>query len=178
MPVYPYNGQYPSLGPDTFVAPDAVVVGDVETGRDVSFWFQTVTRGDVNSIRVGAETNIQDGTILHVTHETHPLLIGRGVVVGHAAVLHGCTVGDGSLIGIGARVLDGAVVEPGAQVGAGAVVSPGTVVPGGQLALGIPAHPVRRLSEQEIELIGDIRQRYVRLKTEYREMLAGATTRA
>jgi carbonic anhydrase/acetyltransferase-like protein (isoleucine patch superfamily) len=178
MPAYPYNGMTPALGPRTFVAPDAVIVGDVTSGADVSFWFQTVTRGDVNSIRIGAETNIQDGAVLHVTHETHPLVLGEGVVVGHAAVLHGCTIGDQALIGIGARVLDGAVIESGAQVGAGAVVSPGTVIPSGWLALGVPARPVRELTAAEADVIGEIRMRYVRLKNEYDEALAGSAVGA
>ena len=121
MPVYPYEGKLPVLGEGTWIAPDAVVAGDVTTGRDVSFWFQTVTRGDVNRITIGEETNIQDASVLHVTHETHPLHIARRVVVGHSVVLHGCTVEEGALIGIGARVLDGAVIEAGAQIGAGAL---------------------------------------------------------
>jgi carbonic anhydrase/acetyltransferase-like protein (isoleucine patch superfamily) len=126
------------LGERVFLAPSAEVAGDVEVGDDASFWFHTAARGDVNRIRIGARTNVQDGAVLHVTHETHPLAIGDGVVIGHAAVLHGCTVEDGALIGIGARVLDGAVVETGAQVGAGAVVPPGTRIPAHHLALGIP----------------------------------------
>ena len=139
MPFHPYQGRWPTLGARVFLAPGAHLCGDVVLGDDVSFWFHTVARGDVNTIRIGARTNIQDGTVLHVTHVRHPLVIGAGVVVGHQAVLHGCTVEDGALIGIGARVLDGAVVERGAQVGAGAVVAPGHRVQAGHLALGIPA---------------------------------------
>ena len=138
MPVHPYQGRWPTLGARVFLAPGAHVVGDVVLGDDVSFWFHTVARGDVNSIRVGARTNIQDGTVLHVTHVRHPLVIGEGVVVGHQAVLHGCTIEDGALIGIGARVLDGAVVERGAQVGAGAVVAPGHRDPGRPPGAGHP----------------------------------------
>jgi carbonic anhydrase/acetyltransferase-like protein (isoleucine patch superfamily) len=150
------------------VAPSAVITGDVELGDDVSFWFHTVARGDVNWIRIGERTNVQDGSVLHVTHETHPLEIGRGVVVGHQVVLHGCTIEDGALIGIGARVLDGAVVERGAQVGAGALVTPGHRVPAGWLALGTPARPVRPLDEAERETIREIARRYVDLKERYR----------
>jgi carbonic anhydrase/acetyltransferase-like protein (isoleucine patch superfamily) len=174
MPVFPYRGVEPTLGDRTFLAPDAVVTGDVATGEDVSFWFHTVARGDVNSIRIGDRTNIQDGAVLHVTHQAHSLEIGAGVVVGHAAVLHGCTIGDGALIGIGARVLDGAFVEPGAQVGAGAVVPPGAVVPAGYLALGVPARVVRSLTEAERESSGEIVARYVKLKEEYRESVTSA----
>lgn len=172
MPVYPYNEVTPRLGRRVFVAPGAVVVGDVEAGDDCSFWFQTATRGDVHHVRIGSRTNIQDGSILHVTHQTHPLTIGDGVVVGYAAVVHGCTVEDGALIGIGARVLDGAVVERGAWVAAGAVVAPGHRVPAHHLALGVPARVARPLGDERRALIPEIAARYVRLKDEYLEMLA------
>lgn len=172
MPVYPYRGQLPVLGHRVFIAPTAVVVGDVELGDDVSFWFGAVARGDVHSIRVGAGTNVQDGAVLHVTGGRFDLKIGAGVVIGHGAVVHGCTVEDGALIGIGARVLDGAVVEAGAQVGAGAVVAPGKRVPAGHLVMGVPARVARPLSEEEIAAIGDNARRYAKLKDEYRRMLA------
>ncbi len=130
-----------------------------------------MARGDVHRIRIGARTNVQDGSVLHVTHDTHPLSVGAGVVIGHAAVVHGCTVEDGALIGIGARVLDGAVVERGAQVGAGAVVAPGHRIPAHQLALGVPARPARPLSDGERRQIEEVAARYVRLKDEYRRAL-------
>ena len=171
MPIHPYRGREPKLGRGVFLAPSAVVTGDVELGDDVSFWFHTAARGDVHWIRIGAGTNIQDGTILHVTHERHPLSIGEGVVVGHSAMVHGCTIEDGALIGIGARVLDGAVIERGAQVGAGAVVAPGTRVPAGHLVLGVPAKVKRPLSTEEQQEIENIRDRYVALKDEYRREL-------
>lgn len=164
----PVEHRKPRLGRRVFLAPTAVVTGDVELGDDVSFWFHTVARGDVNWIRIGPRTNVQDGTVLHVTHETHPLVVGAGVVVGHAAVLHGCTVEDGALIGIGARVLDGAVVERGAQVGAGAVVTPGQRIPAGHLALGVPAKVARPLGADEARAIVEIAERYVALKERYR----------
>lgn len=167
MPVLPIRNHTPILGARVFVAPDAWLTGDLEAGDDCSFWFGVVARGDVNWIRIGPETNVQDGTILHVSHDTHPLSLGAGVIVGHQAVLHGCTVADGALIGIGARVLDGAVIESGAQVAAGAVVAPGHRIPAGQLAVGIPARPRRALSDEEIANIGRIRDRYVTLKDEY-----------
>jgi carbonic anhydrase/acetyltransferase-like protein (isoleucine patch superfamily) len=167
LPLHPYNGVLPRLGARVFLAPSAHLAGDVEVGDDASFWFHTVARGDVNWIRIGARTNVQDGAVLHVTHERHPLTLGAGVVVGHQAVLHGCTVEDGALVGIGARVLDGAVVEAGAQVGAGAVVAPGQRVPSGQLVLGVPARPARPLSEEERQAIAEIAERYVALKDRY-----------
>ncbi len=168
MPLYPYQDREPQLGERVFVAPGASVVGAVELGDDVSVWFGAVVRGDVNWVRIGAGSNLQDGSVVHVTHETHPTVLGAGVVVGHHVVLHGCTVEDGALIGIGARVLDGAVVEAGAQVGAGAVVTPGHRIPAGHLALGVPARPVRPLTDGEIENIGAIRDRYIALKERYR----------
>ena len=174
MPVLAYEGRWPSLGPRVFLAPDAQLVGDVEVGEDASFWFHTAARGDVNWIRVGPRTNVQDGAVLHVAHRTHPLVVGAGVVIGHQAVLHGCTVEDGALIGIGARVLDGAVVEAGAQVGAGAVVTPGHRVTAGHLALGIPARVVRPLTAEESRRIVETSARYVALKEQYRRTLGEA----
>jgi carbonic anhydrase/acetyltransferase-like protein (isoleucine patch superfamily) len=168
MAVYTIDGKSPKLGARVFLAPSAELSGEIEVGDDASFWFHTAARGDVNWIRIGARSNVQDGAVLHVTHETHPLVIGAGVVIGHAAVLHGCTVEDGALIGIGARVLDGAVVETGAQVGAGAVVVPGTRVPAHHLVVGIPARVLRPLSDREREAIPEIADRYVRLKERYR----------
>lgn len=171
MPIIPFRDQIPRLGRNAWLAPSAVLTGDIEVGEDVSFWFHTVARGDVNWIKIGAGTNIQDGAILHVSHGTYPLTIGRGVVIGHGAIVHGCTLEDGCLIGIGARVLDGAVIEAGAQVGAGAVVAPGTRVPAGQLVLGVPARVVRPLSAEESRQILIIRDRYVALKEDYRREL-------
>jgi carbonic anhydrase/acetyltransferase-like protein (isoleucine patch superfamily) len=177
MPVYSYRGVLPRIGERVFLAPSADLIGDLEVGDDVSFWFHTVARGDVHRIRVGPRSNIQDGTVLHVTYRNHPLTVGAGVVIGHSAMVHGCTVEDGALIGIGARVLDGAVIESGAQVGAGAVVTPGQRIPAGHLALGIPARVVRPLDDSERRMIGAIADRYVALKDEYRAALgAGIAT--
>lgn len=177
MPVYPYQGRWPTLGARVFLAPGAHVVGDVTLGDDVSFWFHTAARGDVNFIRIGARTNVQDGTVLHVAHTRFPLVIGEDVVIGHQAVVHACTIEDGALIGIGARVLDGAVVERGAQIGAGAVVAPGHRIPAGHLALGIPARVARPLTEEETLRIADTVERYAALKEEYRSLLGAGTER-
>ena len=167
MPIRAFKGTEPRLGQRVFLTDSAVLVGNVEVGDDVSFWFHTAARGDVNWMKIGEGTNVQDGTILHVTHERFPLTIGKGVVIGHSAMVHGCTIGDNALIGIGARVLDGAVIEPFAQVGAGAVVAPGTRVPSGHLVLGVPARVKRPLSDEEKNTILEIRDRYVDLKDEY-----------
>ncbi len=171
MPIHPYRGREPRFGRGVFLAPSAVITGDIELGDDVSFWFHTAARGDVNWIKIGAGTNVQDGSILHVSYDTFPLEIGEGVVIGHAAVVHGCTIEDGALVGIGARVLDGAVIERGAQIGAGAVVTPGTRIPAGHLALGIPARVARPLTDEEQREIVRIRDRYVGLKAEYSQQI-------
>lgn len=171
MPISSYLGVTPTVGERVFLAPGAHVVGDVVLGDDVSFWFHTVARGDVNSIRIGERSNVQDGAVLHVTHERFPLRLGAGVVVGHGAILHGCTIEDESLIGIGARVLDGAVVESGAQIGAGAVVTPGTRVPAGHLMLGVPARVARSLEPAERREIRAIAERYVGIKNEYQKRM-------
>jgi carbonic anhydrase/acetyltransferase-like protein (isoleucine patch superfamily) len=167
MPVYPYLDRSPRFAAGVFLAPSAELAGDIEVGEDASFWFHTAARGDVNWMRIGARTNVQDGAVLHVTHERFPLAIGADVVIGHSAMVHGATLEDGCLIGIGARVLDGAVVEAGAQVGAGAVVPPGMRVPAGRLALGVPARVARELSGEERQAIRDIGARYVGLKNRY-----------
>lgn len=167
MPLFPYLDRLPKLGARSFVAASADLAGDLIAGDDCSFWFHVAARGDVNSIRIGARTNVQDGAVLHVTHERHPLAIGDDVVIGHGAIVHGCTLESGCLVGIGARVLDGAVVESGAQVGAGAVVPPGMRVPAGKLALGVPARVTRPLAERERAEILDIARRYVRIKDDY-----------
>jgi carbonic anhydrase/acetyltransferase-like protein (isoleucine patch superfamily) len=134
------------------LAPGSVVVGDVEIAEDCSIWYGVVVRGDVHQIRIGARTNLQDGSIVHVTSGRFPTCIGAEVSVGHRAVVHGCRVGDGALVGIGAIVLDGAEVGAGALVAAGSVVPPGAVVPDGMLAVGVPARVVRRLRDEERRL--------------------------
>jgi gamma-carbonic anhydrase len=145
----PYEGRVPKLHPGAWVAPGATLVGDVELGADASVWYGCVLRGDVHSIRVGARTNLQDGSVVHVTAGRFAAEIGDEVSVGHRAVVHGCRIAAGALIGIGAIVLDGAEVGEEALVGAGALVAPGSVVPAGVLVLGAPARVVRELSRAE-----------------------------
>ena len=173
MTIRPYREQLPRLGAKVYIDPAAVVIGDVEIGDDASLWPCTVTRGDVNFIRIGARTNIQDGAVLHVTHagpytaDGFPLLIGADVTVGHGAILHACTIEDACLIGMHATVLDGARVCKHAMIGAGAVVTPGKIVGAGELWLGNPARYVRRLSDAQIEQLYYSAQHYVRLKNDY-----------
>jgi carbonic anhydrase/acetyltransferase-like protein (isoleucine patch superfamily) len=169
MPILqPYGDKAPRMGARVFTAEGSVVIGDVELGDDASIWFTTVVRGDVNSIRIGARTNVQDGSVVHVTTATHPTVIGDDVTIGHRAVLHGCTVKDRCLIGIGAIVLDGAVVGPDAMVGAGALVVPGTVVPPGTLFMGSPARHRRDLTAEELAFLPRSAANYVRYAARYR----------
>ena len=163
----------PRLGSAVYIDEAAVVIGDVELGDDVSLWPCAVARGDVNRIVIGARTNIQDGAVLHVTHDGPytpggaPLLIGADVTVGHGAILHACTVEDACLIGMHATVLDGARISRHSMVGAGAVVSPGKVVGEGELWVGNPARLLRRLTDTQIEQLHYSAQHYVRLKNDY-----------
>ena len=139
------------MDPSAWIAPGAVLVGDVDVGPESSVWYGSVVRGDVHFVRIGARTNLQDGCVVHVTRNRFPCVIGDEVSVGHAATVHGCTVGDGALIGIGATVLDGAEIGEGALVAAGALVAPGAKVEAGMLVMGLPARVVRALDDAERE---------------------------
>jgi carbonic anhydrase/acetyltransferase-like protein (isoleucine patch superfamily) len=168
-----YRNALPRLGARVYIDPAGSVIGDVELGEDVSIWPGAVVRGDVERIRIGARTNVQDGAILHVTHDGpyssggFPCLVGADVTIGHAAVVHACTIEDCCLIGMHATVLDGAVVKRHAFVGAGALVAPGKVVGEGELWVGNPARCVRKLNDAEIEALRYSAQHYVELKDDY-----------
>ena len=170
----PFRDRLPTLGARAYVDPAASVIGDVVLGDDVSVWPFTVVRGDVNFIRVGDRTNLQDGSVIHVSHDgPHAKLggfatrIGNDVTIGHKAIIHACTIEDAVLIGMGAIVLDGAVVRKHGFVGAGALVAPGKVVGEGELWLGNPAKKVRMLTDAEIEALYYSAGHYVRLKDAY-----------
>ena len=167
-----YKGIAPVLGERVYLDPAATVIGDVLLGDDVSVWPGAVLRGDVNHIRVGARSNIQDGAIVHVAHAGpygpgYPCLIGADVTIGHAAVVHACTIEDGCLIGMHASVLDGAVVRKHGFVGAGALIPPGKVVGERELWLGNPAKRVRVLSDAQVEQLMYSAAHYVRVKDDY-----------
>lgn len=150
-----------------FIAPGAAVIGDVHIGADTGVWFGCVIRGDVQSIRIGERTNIQDGTVIHVTRDTGPTTIGSGVTIGHSALLHACTLEDNCFIGMRATVMDGAVVESGAMVAAGALVTPGKRVLSGQLWAGSPARYFRDLTIEEKAFFPVSAENYVRHAREY-----------
>ncbi len=166
--IKPYNGIFPKIHKTVFVADSAEVIGDVTIGEDSSIWFKTVARGDVNFIKIGVRTNIQDNCILHVSHDTHPLLVGDDVTAGHRVVLHGCTIKDRVLIGIGAIVLDGAQVEENSIVGAGSLVAPGFKVPSGTIVMGVPAKIKRELSTEEVVQIKQSAANYVEYSRTYK----------
>ncbi|HOV95667.1 MAG TPA: gamma carbonic anhydrase family protein [Thermomonas sp.] len=179
MTIRSYRNVLPTLGPRVFIDPQACVIGDVVLGQDVSIWPFTVVRGDVNFIRIGDRTNVQDGSVIHVSHDgphakrggfaTH---IGSDVTIGHKAIIHACTIEDAVLIGMGAVVLDGAVIRKHGFVGAGALIAPGKEVGEAELWLGNPAKKVRVLRDAEIEALYYSAGHYVRLKDEYLAALA------
>jgi len=175
--IRPLAGCTPRIHPDAWVDPAALVIGDVELAEGVSIWPFTVVRGDEGQhIRIGRNTNVQDGSVVHVTPEL-PCVIGEGVTIGHRAVVHACTIGNNVRIGIGAVVLTGAVVEDNAQVGAGAVVAPSKVVTSGTLVMGVPARLVRRMNEHELEDIRLNAREYLELwQRHYRDGAGPATS--
>lgn len=174
MTIRPFREIQPTVHVSAYVDPQAVVIGDVAVGEDSSLWPMAVVRGDVNYIRIGARSNIQDGSVLHVTHPHpevpggHPLLIGDEVTVGHNVTLHGCSVGDRCLIGMGSVVLDGAMLEPGVLLGAGSLVPPGKILESGYLWMGSPVRKVRPLSDAESDRFSYSAMQYVALKEVYR----------
>jgi carbonic anhydrase/acetyltransferase-like protein (isoleucine patch superfamily) len=165
--IHSYRDKNPRIHETAFIAENATVVGDVVIGPDASVWFGSVIRADVHFIRIGARTNVQDLTVMHVNHGRNPTILDEDVTIGHRAILHGCHVKRGSLIGMGAVLLDDVVVEERALVAAGSVVSPGTIVPSGKLARGVPARVVRELTEDELAEMKRGAESYCGLKDEY-----------
>ncbi len=159
--IFPYKGFLPKIDETVFLASGSKIIGDVVIGKNSSVWYNTVIRGDVNYIRIGDLTNVQDCSMLHVTNKTHPLIIGSKVTIGHSVTLHGCTIRDLTLLGIGSIVLDGAVVEEKSMVAAGAVVRPNFVVPSGKLVAGVPAKVVRDLNDEEMAEFEKSANRYL-----------------
>ena len=165
--IKPYLGVLPTSASNTFIEDTAIIIGDVVIDYDSSVWFNSVIRGDVNSIRIGDRTNVQDLSLLHVTHDTHPLVIGNDVTIGHHVVLHGCTIGNRVLIGMGSVVMDGAVIEDDCIIGAGSLVTEKTVIPSHSLALGLPARVKRPLTKKELAWIKESADNYVMYARNY-----------
>jgi len=163
-----FQGILPTIAPTAWVDPAAVVIGDVTIGERSSVWPNAVLRGDVNKITIGEESNVQDGSVLHVEHALYELTIGNRVTVGHSVVLHGCTVEDDSLIGIGAIVLNGARIGKGSVIAAGALVPEGMQIPPGSMAMGVPAKIRREVTPEEQERFRLNAQHYVELREKHR----------
>jgi carbonic anhydrase/acetyltransferase-like protein (isoleucine patch superfamily) len=174
MAIRPYQGTTPTIAASAYVDEQAAVIGDVTIGEDSSVWPMCSIRGDVNAVRIGARTSIQDGSVIHVTHrhaarpEGHATVIGDEVTVGHKVILHGCTIEHRCLIGMGSLILDGAVIRSQVLLGAGSLVTEGKELEGGYLWLGQPARRVRPLTEQELQWFAYSAQHYVKLKHDYR----------
>lgn len=173
MTLRAFNSLVPQLKRDVYIDPAALVIGQITLGDDVSIWPMSVVRGDVNYIKIGEQTNIQDGCILHVTHagpyspEGGALVIGKRVTVGHGVILHACNIGDAVLIGMGSRILDNAVIEPYSMLGAGSLLPPGKTIPSGELWIGSPAVKHRDLTLKEKEFLDYSAGHYVKLKNRY-----------
>ncbi|MEW5798791.1 MAG: gamma carbonic anhydrase family protein [Bacteroidota bacterium] len=168
MGILSYRGITPKIHHSVFVADGVHIIGDVEIGKDSSVWFNSVIRGDVNYIRIGERTNIQDNTVIHVTNKKFPTNIGSNVTIGHNAVIHACTINDYCLIGMGAIILDDAKVGPYSLIAAGAVVTMGSVIPEGMLAAGVPAKVIRPLTEEERQSLVQSAQNYIDYVATYR----------
>ncbi len=173
--LYEFEGKYPRIDPLAWVAPDATVIGDVWLGPGASIWFGCVVRGDTNHIRIGARTNIQDGSILHVNAGEFPCLIGDDVTVGHACIIHACTLLDGAFVGMGATVLDGAVIEGGGMLAAGALLTPGKRLVANELWAGSPAKKFRDRPAEERARFDQTAVHYSDLSARYRAGLRAGT---
>lgn len=167
MSLLPFKNKVPAISSDCFVAPNSVIIGDVEIGSSSSVWFGTVLRGDVFHIRVGERTNIQDNSVVHVTSNKYPTVIGNNVTIGHSVTLHGCTINDNSLVGIGSVVMDQCNLGQWSIVAAGSVVKPNTKIPSGKLWGGLPAKEIRDLNDEERDWIKSLSSNYVDLSKQY-----------
>lgn len=168
--IKPFNNTTPNIHETAYIADDAIIIGDVEIGENASVWFGSIIRGDVNFIRIGAGTNIQDGAVIHVSSKTHATILEHEITVGHRVTLHGCYVETGCLIGIGSIILDGARIGKNSLVAAGSLVTPNTEIPPGSMVMGSPANVKRPLTEDEIAKIGESSRKYIELSAIYKNM--------
>ncbi|HVF55565.1 MAG TPA: gamma carbonic anhydrase family protein [Pyrinomonadaceae bacterium] len=166
--IRPFRGKHPQIHPSAFIEESAQIIGDVHIGEGSSVWFGAVVRGDVFHIRIGARTNIQDGTVVHVSNGTHATILEDEVTVGHNVTLHGCYVERGCLVGMGSIVMDGVRVGAQSIVAAGALVSPGTIVPPRSLVIGVPAKVKRELTDEEVAGLDTFWQNYVEYTKQYK----------
>ncbi|HZY10765.1 MAG TPA: gamma carbonic anhydrase family protein [Bacteroidota bacterium] len=166
--IHSYRGVTPKIDPSVYLVDSAEIIGDVVIEKDSSVWYNAVIRGDINYIRIGERTNVQDGCLLHVRHKKYPLIIGNNVTIGHGAILHACTIYDYCLIGMGAIILDNAKINSYTLVAAGTVVLNDTVIPEGVLVAGVPSKVVRNLSGQERSMIEESAQNYLDYVKTYR----------
>lgn len=163
----PYRGRLPAVDATAYIDPSAQVIGDVVIGAESSVWMNAVVRGDVHYIRIGARSNVQDGTIIHVMHDTHPTIVGNDVTLGHGVIAHGCTIHDRVLIGMGAVLLNGAEIGEDSIVAAGSLVTEGARVPPRSLVMGSPARVKRTLDDGQVASILEYASNYVRYRLEY-----------
>jgi len=163
------KGKMPVIGEQTYLADNAVIVGDVTIGKECSIWWSAVVRGDVNTITIGERTNIQDGAVIHCTYQKASTTIGNNVSIGHKAIVHGCTIEDSALVGMGAIVMDNAVVQTGAMVAAGAVVLENTIVESGYIYAGVPAKKVKRIEGELQDIFEKTAKNYTLYKTWFEE---------
>lgn len=168
--IIPYKNHRPTIHQNCFIAPSADIIGQVSIGEEVGIWFHCVLRGDIEKITIGSKTNIQDGTIIHVTRNSGPTHIGAGVTVGHKVMLHGCTLKDHAFVGMGSVILDGAVVDSFAMLAAGAILTQGKCVPSGEIWAGNPARFFRKMTDSEIAYIEKSRDNYVAHTYEYQDI--------
>jgi len=162
-----FNDKRPEIHQSAFVSDDAIVIGDVEIGEESSVWFGSIIRGDVNYVRIGDRTNVQDACVIHVSSKDHPTVLEHEITVGHRVTLHGCHIETGCLIGIGSIVLDGARIGRNSLIGAGSLITPGTIIPPESLVLGAPARVKRQLTSDELENLRRSWQNYVELSRRY-----------
>jgi carbonic anhydrase/acetyltransferase-like protein (isoleucine patch superfamily) len=165
--IRPFDDKMPKIHETAFIADDAIVIGDVEIGEDASIWFGSIIRGDVNHIRIGARTNIQDASVIHVSSKTHATILEDEITVGHRVTLHGCHIESGCLVGIGAILLDGVRIGRNSLIAAGSLLTPGTQLPSGSLVMGSPAKVKRELTGEELEKLQQSWKNYVDLKKRY-----------